>query len=101
MRITMSRLANSRFHRNRVSQRGMSLVETLIALTILIIVAAGVMCLAVVALSTPETQGHLVARTPDSAPDKMGHLMALGFSAAGTDGPSGTTTTVFPATPTP
>ena len=101
MRITMKRLASSRFHRNRASQRGMSLVETLIALAILIVVAAGVMGLAVVALSTTETQGHLVARTAEYAQDKMEQLMALRFCDGGSDGLSGTNTTVFPATTNP
>jgi prepilin-type N-terminal cleavage/methylation domain-containing protein len=101
MRITMNRLANSRFHRNRASQRGMSLVETMIALAILLVVAAGVMSLAVVALSTTETQGHLTARTAEYAQDKMEQLMALTFCDGGTDGVSGTNTTVFPATTNP
>lgn len=97
----MNRPANSRFHRKRVSQRGMSLVETMIALTILLIVSAGVMCLAVIALSTTETQGHLVARTAEYAQDKMEQLMALTFCDGGPDGVSGTNTTVFPATTNP
>jgi prepilin-type N-terminal cleavage/methylation domain-containing protein len=101
MRITMNRLANSRFHRNRVSQRGMTLVETMVALAILLVVASGVMCLAVVALSTTETQGHLAARTAEYAQDKMEQLMALTFCDGGADGLSGTNTTVFPATTNP
>ncbi len=101
MRVIMHRLANSHLRRNRVSQRGMSLVETMIALAILLIVAAGLMGLAAAALSTTETQGHLAARTAEYAQDKMEQLMALTFCDGGTDGVSGTNTTVFPATTNP
>ena len=97
----MHRLLNSRIRRNRVSQGGMTLVETMIALAILLIVAAGLMGLAAAALSTTETQGHLAARTAEYAQDKMEQLMALRFCDGGSDGISGTNTTVFPATTNP
>ena len=83
--------------RNRKRQAGMALVETMIALAILLIIAAGVMGLAVMAVSTTETQGHLAARTAEYAQDKMEQLLALTFCDGGTDGKSGTDTTVFPA----
>src|SRR5260370_25236912 len=79
----------------RKSQAGMSLFETLIALAILLIVAAGIMGLATTATSTTETQGHLASRTTEYAQDKMEQLLALAFC----DGPPNTTatdTTVFP-----
>jgi prepilin-type N-terminal cleavage/methylation domain-containing protein len=97
----MHRLVNSRLRRNRISQGGMTLVETMIALAILLIVAAGLMGLAAAALSTTETQGHLAARTAEYAQDKMEQLMALRFCDGGADGISGTNTTVFPATTNP
>ncbi len=83
----------SQFHtlKNRKSQTGMSLIETMIALGILLIVAAGVMSLAAVALSTTESQGHLAARTAEYAQDKMEQLLALRYQDAFTD------TTVFPS----
>lgn len=85
-------------HASRVwkSQSGMSLLETMIALAILLIVAAGVMSIATIATSTTETQGHLASRTTEYAQDKMEQLLALAFC----DGPPNTTatdTTVFPA----
>jgi prepilin-type N-terminal cleavage/methylation domain-containing protein len=77
--------------RNKNSQRGMTLVETMVALGILLVVASGVLSLACVAVSTTENQGHLAARTAEYAQDKMEQLMALAFCDASTD------TAVFPA----
>jgi prepilin-type N-terminal cleavage/methylation domain-containing protein len=79
------------FARKRSAQAGMTLLETMIALAILLVVAAGVMGLAGVAVSTTETQGHLAARTAEYAQDKMEQLLALKFCDGTTD------TTVFPA----
>ncbi len=75
----------------------MTLLETMIALAILLVVAAGVMGLAAVAVSTTETQGHLAARTAEYAQDKMEQLLALKFCDGDTTGTAGTDTTVFPA----
>ena len=77
------------FRRN--TQAGISLIETMIALALLLIAAAGIMTMATVAMSTTETQGHLAARTAEYAQDKMEQLLALGYQDVGTD------TTVFPA----
>src|SRR5258707_9415345 len=79
--------------RSRKPQAGLTVMETIIALAMLLIVAAGVMGLAAVAVSTTETQGHLAARTAEYAQDKMEQLLALKFC----DGVPGTDTTVFPA----
>lgn len=73
------------------SQAGISLIETMIALALLLIAAAGIMTMATVAMSTTETQGHLAARTAEYAQDKMEQLLALGYQDSLTD------TTVFPA----
>src|SRR5713101_7223287 len=83
----------SRFHmlKNQKSQTGMSLVETMIALGLLLVVAAGVLSLGGLALATTENQGHLAARTAEYAQDKMEQLLALPFCDGVTD------TTVFPA----
>jgi Prokaryotic N-terminal methylation motif len=83
--------------RNRQSETGLTLVETMVALAMLLIVTTGVMGLAAVAVSTTETQGHLGARTAEYAQDKMEQLLALKFCDGGTDGKSGSDTTVFPA----
>lgn len=90
----MKRLHKSFALRKMKSQSGMTLVETMIALAVLLIVASGVMVLAVTAVSTTETQGHLAARTAEYAQDKMEQLMALKFCDSITD------TTVFPASTT-
>jgi len=57
--------------RSRKHQAGLTVMETMIALAMLLIVAAGVMGLAAVAGSTTETQGHLAARTAEYAQDKL------------------------------
>jgi prepilin-type N-terminal cleavage/methylation domain-containing protein len=93
----MKRQRNIFFARNRSAQAGMTLIETMIALAILLVVAAGVMGLAGVAVSTTETQGHLAARTAEYAQDKMEQLLALKFCDGDTSGTAGTDTTVFPA----
>lgn len=78
--------------RPRNSQAGISLIETMIALGLLLIAAAGIMTMATVAMSTTETQGHLAARTAEYAQDKMEQLLALQYLDTQTD------TTVFPST---
>lgn len=77
--------------KNRKSQKGMSLVETMVALGLLLVVAAGVLSLAGIALATTENQGHLAARTAEYAQDKMEQLLALRYLDIQTD------TTVFPS----
>jgi Tfp pilus assembly protein PilV len=84
------------FPGNSKLQAGTTLVETMIAVVILLIVAVGVMSVAGVAVSTTETQGHLAARTAEYAQDKMEQLQSLKFCDGGTDGQSGTDTTQFP-----
>ena len=67
----MRRYDSARFCRGRKkSQSGISLVETMIALCLLLIAAAGIMTMATVAMSTTENQGHLAARTAEYAQDK-------------------------------
>ena len=85
----------------RGSQLGISLLETLIALTVLVIVSAGVMSLATVAVETTENQGHLQSRAAEYAQDKMEQLISLGYGDGDTPGcgslACGTDTTVFPS----
>jgi len=77
--------------RKMKTESGIALVETVIALAVLLVVAVGVMSLAAVAITTTENQGHLQARTAEYAQDKMEQLLALTFCDGQTD------TTVFPA----
>src|SRR4051794_26816613 len=74
------------------SQSGMSLLETMVALTILVICSIGIMTMATLAMTTTEDQGHLLARAAEYAQDKMEQLIALSYCDTSTD------TTVFPAT---
>lgn len=71
----------------------MALIETMIALGVLLVVAVGVMSLALISMTTTENQGHLQARTSEYAQDKMEQLLGLAFCDATTD------TTVLPANP--
>lgn len=89
--MKLHRLLRNDSHR-RNPQAGISLIETMIALALLLIAAAGIMTMATVAMSTTETQGHLAARTAEYAQDKMEQLLALQYPDTQTD------TTVFPST---
>ena len=73
---------------------GFTLLETVFALSMLLIVAAGIMPLGLMAVKTTENQGHLAARTTEYAQDKLEQLMALSYGDSTTD------TRVFPATDT-
>src|SRR6266576_3005873 len=77
--------------RRKKSQAGVGLVETLIALALLLIASAGIMTMASVAMTTTENQGNLAARTAEYAQDKMEQLLALQYPDGKTD------TTVFPS----
>lgn len=85
------RIQRAKHTRNKTAQAGMSLLETMVALALLLIVAAGMMSLAAVAMKTTENQGHLASRTAEYAQDKMEQLLALNYKDIRTD------TTVFPA----
>jgi type II secretory pathway pseudopilin PulG len=73
---------------------GFSLLETIFALGILLIVAVGVLPLGVIAVTTTENQGHLMARSTEYAQDKLEQLLVLAFGDVTSD------TRVFPATET-
>src|SRR2546422_2605281 len=88
----MKKQTHSRNRRTRKSQAGMSLLETMIAVFIVLAVAVNVMALAFTAITTTENQGHLAARTAEYAQDKMEQLLALRYCDATSD------TALFPAT---
>jgi len=75
----------------RESQSGISLLEVMIALSILLVVFLGMMGMIPVAMTTTENQGHLMARCTEYAQDKMEQLISLAYGDSVSD------TTVFPA----
>lgn len=75
----------NRFRKSRKAQAGLTLLETVIALGLLLTVAVGVMGVGALALTTTENQGHLMARTSEYAQDKMEQLLALKFCDATSD----------------
>ena len=79
---------NSPSGKKRRNEAGISLLETMIALTILMIVSLGILSMAMISMSTTENQGHLAARTTEYAQDKMEQLLGLAFA----DGQNGATT---------
>lgn len=80
-------------------QRGVTLIETLIAATILIIVVAGLVPVFVVGIQTTNQQGDIATRTTEYAQDKMEQLLNLNVVNLSSDGFNDgmTDTTVFPA----
>ena len=75
------------------TERGSTLIETMIALTLLLIVMGGLITISALSSKTTENNGHLAARTTEDAQDKMEQLLVLAYTNATTD------TTVFPAVP--
>ena len=73
------------------SHEGFSLVETMVALCLLLVVTAGVLPLSVMAFRISENHGHLLARSTEYAQDKLEQLMALSYGDVVTD------TRTFPA----
>ena len=76
------------------AQEGFSLLETVMALSLLLVVSLGLLPLGIIATTTTENQGHLMARTTEYAQDKMEQLMALSYGDSTSD------TRVFPASDT-
>src|SRR5262249_20926422 len=71
-------------------QRGLSLIETMVAVLILLIGIVSVMSLFAVAMKQNTNQGDFATRTTEYCQDKMEQLLALSFSDSATD------TTVYP-----
>ena len=76
------------------SEAGVTLIETTIAASILLVAMLGLLSMGALATRFTENHGHLEARTTEYAQDKMEQLLALAF----TDSTSNTV--VFPATAT-
>jgi prepilin-type N-terminal cleavage/methylation domain-containing protein len=73
------------------SERGFTLLETVFALSVLLVVALGLLPLGIIATTTTENQGHLMARTTEYAQDKMEQLLSLAYGDVTSD------TRIFPA----
>ena len=74
------------------SDRGITLVETVISSAMMLTVLAGLASMGAIATVHTENEGHLSPRTIEYAQDKMEQLLALAY----TD--SSSSTVVFPAT---
>jgi hypothetical protein len=75
------------------SERGLTLIETVIACGILLVVMLGLLSMAALATTYTENHGHLEARTTEYAQDKMEQLLALAYTDAFSN------TVLFPAAP--
>ena len=73
------------------SERGSTLIETMIATSLLLVVMIGLLSTAALATMYTENHGHLEARTTEYAQDKMEQLLALAYTDAVSD------TVIFPA----
>lgn len=75
-------------------QQGLTLLETMIAMTVLTIGVLGTAALFGLAVGANKGQGEVATRTIEYCQDKMEQLNALPFGDAGTD------TTTYPSSPT-
>ena len=73
------------------SEAGVTLIETVVATGLLLLMLAGLVSASFVATTSTENQGHLSARTTEYAQDKMEQLLVLAYNDAQSD------TTQFPA----
>jgi type II secretory pathway pseudopilin PulG len=96
MRETM-KIGHTKIRNRCRTQAGISLLETLIAVSVLLIASVGILSMGVVAMTTSENQGHRASRTAEYAQDKAEQLLSLAYG----DGDSGiaSDTTVFPTAP--
>jgi type II secretory pathway pseudopilin PulG len=78
----------------RRNENGLSLIETMIAMLVLLIGLVAVMNQFTVSVSQNANQGEFATRTTQYAMDKMEQLLSLSFSDSATD------TTVYPPTST-
>jgi len=75
------------------TERGTTLIETVIATSLLLVVMIGLLSMAALATVYTENHGHLEARTTEYAQDKMEQLLALVYTDIHAD------TIQFPALP--
>src|SRR5882724_850183 len=79
-----------RFRKRTDIQSGVTILETLIAMSVLLVVSVGILAMGMVAMTTTENQGHRAARTAEYAQDKAEQLLSLAYKDSSSD------TTVFP-----
>jgi hypothetical protein len=91
--MTNVAMAHSDPGASKRSDSGTTLIETLIALSILATAVAGLLGMVTVTAKLTEDQGHLAARATEYAQDKMEQLLTLAY------GDTTSNTAVFPATP--
>lgn len=84
----------SRRARKKHGDCGFSLVETLIAMAILLIAVAGLLTPFLIATAQNETQGNIATRATELSQDKMEQLLALNFADAGLGGAMAASSTV-------
>jgi hypothetical protein len=73
------------------SEAGVTLIETVVATGLLLLMLAGLVSASFVATTSTENQGHLSARATEYAQDKMEQLLVLAYGDVQSD------TTQFPA----
>src|SRR5436190_18193159 len=83
-------MRHAKFRKLRAAQDGVTILETLIAMSVLLVVSVGILAMGMVAMTTTENQGHRGARTAEYAQDKAEQLLSLPYNASLND------TTVFP-----
>jgi hypothetical protein len=76
------------------SEAGVTLIETVVATGMLLVMMGGLVSISFLATTTTENQGHLAARTTEYAQDKMEQLLTLSYGDVQSD------TTQFPSTNT-
>src|SRR5262249_1463386 len=64
------------------SEQGTALIETMIALCVLLVVMSGLITISAMSSTTTENNGHLAARTTEDAQDKMEQLLVLAYTDA-------------------
>ena len=65
---------------NFKSERGTTIIETVIATSLLLVVMVGLLSMSALATVYTENHGHLEARTTEYAQDKMEQLLALVYT---------------------
>src|ERR1051326_6786481 len=70
---------------SRGSERGVTILEVLIASVMLVVVAIGFLGLFLMSVSPNKSQGEIMMRTTEYSQDKMEQLLALQYSDPASD----------------